>query len=140
MNKLKEIKIFLAIGDKEIKNDEYNIENFIRNLNDIYEKHHIYFHLITDEDGMEEEDIKNSEIFLILFEKNIKNDIKNSFDIAYRYFRDTKKIPRITTIVKEVKDNNRTTEVIDFMNMLDEKLNHFYDFYNSVDTVKLNII
>ena len=135
---MKKIKIFLSIGSENLENDKTQISNFIRHLNDIYEDYNLYFYLMLNSKDIQE-DIKDSELYLILFENNISSRAREEFDIAYESFSNTKKNPKIFTYVKDLNQENKEENVMSFLKYLDEKIGHFYNTYHDLDSVKLDI-
>lgn len=133
---MKKIKIVLVISEEELKNDKNEISNFIRNLNDIYEDYNVYIRLITDEKELKEDELKESDLFLILVQSNMNKKSNLNFKLAYNNFKNNLN-PKISTYIKKTDNVNQT--VIDFMKYLDEDLGHFYTNYENIDTIKLNI-
>jgi len=140
---MEKIKIFLAIGEKDLINDKNEIGNFIRNLNDTYEDFGIYFQLITDDvtEFIEADKIKECQLFFILFNNDLSNKALEEFNIAYDCFVNNTN-PKIATYVKTTasSSNELQQSVLDFMKRLDEELGHYYNQYENIDTVKLNIV
>lgn len=137
---MEKIKIFLALGEDGLIDEKNQIGNFIRNLNDIYEDYDIYFRLVTNEQlgDTEEEKIKDSQLFFLLFEKSINEKAISEFNMAYKNFINDKS-PKIATYIKK-NDAGVEQNAYEFMKRLDEELGHYYNQYENVDTVKLNII
>ena len=137
---MKKINIYLVANEQELIKDEKEISNFIRDLNDKYEEYNIYFKLVTDEnvEEIKKAEIQNSELFFILFYKEIDNNTINKFNIAYQSFKNTK-MPKISTYVKK-SEEQAGQSVINFMQKLDQELGHYYNIYENIDTIKLNII
>ena len=135
---MKKINIYLIANEKELLQDEREIGNFIRDLNDKYEEYNIYFKLILDEPKIDGEEIQSSELFFIIFQKEIDEKSINKFDIAYKNFVEYKH-PKISTYIKKTNDTIGQS-VIEFMKKLDEELGHYYNSYENIDTVKLNIV
>ena len=135
---MKKINIYLIADEKELLKDEKEISNFIRDLNDKYEEYNIYLKLIANESEIKEKEIQSSELFFIIFQKEINKDSMKQFDIAYKSFMLNKQ-PKISTYIKKT-DNAIGQSVIEFMKKLDEELGHYYNSYENIDTVKLNIV
>ena len=129
---MKKINIYLAVADS-LKDEELEISNFIRDLNDKYENFDIYLKLITNK----EIEIPSSELFLVLFCDDAKNETKKEFEIAYQNFVASSN-PKIATYIK--KSNNPTKSLQEFIQYLDEELKHYYSLYENLDTIKLNIV
>lgn len=133
---MQKIKMILVISEENLKNDKNEISNFIRNLNDIYEDYGVYIRLITDEKELNEEDLNDSDLFLILVQSDMDQKSTQKFNQAYTKFKEYHN-PKIATYIKQTDNVNQT--VLDFMKYLDEELGHFYTNYNNIDTIKLNI-
>lgn len=133
---MKKINIILIISEEELNNDKNEISNFIRNLNDIYEDYNVYIRLITKQEELTDEDLKESDLFLILIQNNMSNESSINFELAYNKFKENFN-PKISTYMKKSDNVNQT--VINFMKHLDENLGHFYTNYENTDTIKLNL-
>ncbi len=137
---MKKINIFLSAEEEILKNEKIELSNFIRDLNDKYEKYDIYFRLLTgdNEKSVEEQGIGNCELFFILFCKSLSQKTISKFQFAYDNFK-KHDIPKILTYIK-LTDNKPDTSILDFMKHLDKDLGHYYSTYENIDTVKLNIL
>ena len=76
---MKKINIYLIANERELLQDEREIGNFIRDLNDKYEEYNIYFKLILDEPKIDGEEIQSSELFFIIFQSKIQPGLNASF-------------------------------------------------------------
>lgn len=137
---MKKINICLVTGNNELLADKKELSNFIRDLNDKYEDMGIYFKVMTNEDKLpiNEENIKKSELFLVLLGTHIDNEILQEFEIAYQEFKN-QKFPKIATYIKNT-NNLKDQDLMLFMKHLDQELGHYYNIYESIDTIKLNMI
>jgi tetratricopeptide (TPR) repeat protein len=148
---MQEIHIFLASSIDELKWDRMEIGDYIRKLNDIYSKSGLYFrlHMCEDESDavakMRKQDeyndmIRESQIFFVLFYTKAGAYTIEEFDVALEEFR-KKGTPKIVTYFKRADDENSVSDdVKQFMARLDKELEHYYNFYSSLDTVKLTMI
>lgn len=130
---MQKINLFLAVSD-ELEKDKLELSNFIRDLNEWFEDYGIYFKLITDKDA----EILNSKMFITMCSSSINEQLKNRFDMALQSFRQTQ-FPKISTYFKkdtELKDERMET----FLKYLGDELGHYYNFYENIDTIKLNIL
>ena len=137
---MKKIIIYLVAEEIALLQDKREISNFIRDLNDKYEDYGIYFKLmISDNIGIiQEEEIKQSEFFFILFYKEASKTAIDKFNVAYENFKKYKN-PKIATYIK--KDSNPLHDSMkEFAKKLDEELGHYYNIYENIDTIKLNVI
>ena len=137
---MKKINICLVTWNNELLADKKELSNFIRDLNDKYEDMGIYFKVMTNEDKLpiNEENIKKSELFLVLLGTHIDNEILQEFEIAYQEFKN-QKFPKIATYIKNT-NNLKDQDLMLFMKHLDQELGHYYNIYESIDTIKLNMI
>lgn len=137
---MKKINICLVTGNNELLADKKELSNFIRDLNDKYEDLGIYFKVMTNEDKLpiNEENIKKSELFLVLLGTHIDNEILQEFEIAYQEFKN-QKFPKIATYIKNT-NNLKDQDLMLFMKHLDQELGHYYNIYENIDTIKLNMI
>ena len=137
---MKKIIIYLVAEEIALLQDKREISNFIRDLNDKYEDYGIYFKLmISDNIGIiQEDEIKQSEFFFILFYKEASKTAIDKFNVAYENFKKYKN-PKIATYIK--KDSNLLGDSMkEFAKKLDEELGHYYNIYENIDTIKLNVI
>lgn len=148
---MKKIKIFLASSIDDLRIDRLEIGDFFRELNDIYEEQNIQFKLIKCEnydkalaiDGKQseyDEEIRESDLVFFLFFTKVGIYTKHEFDVAFENFKNTQK-PKIITYFKYVNDVSEVSnEVKMFMGLLDTELHHYYNTYQSIDTLKLGIL
>ena len=136
---MKKINIYLVTNEDEVEQDRKEIGNFIRDLNDKYEEYNVYFKLTTsNNEEINNKDIENSELFFIIFCKEIDKITIEKFNIAYDSFKNNKN-PKISTYIKKTEGNPGET-VISFMEKLDKEIGHYYNNYDSIDTIKLNLV
>lgn len=137
---MQKIKIYILANEKELVKDEKEISNFIRDLNDKYENNDIYFQLIADDDinYFNSQEIEQSDLFFILFYHEIQENTIRKFHLAYDNFMKCKN-PKISTYFKK-STQSITQTVLDFMNELDSELGHYYNVYENVDSIKLNLV
>ena len=148
---MKKIKIFLASSIDDLKFDRIEIGNFFRKLNDIYLDNGIHFSLIMCEDydntimkgGKQtayDAEIRDSELCLFLFFTKVGEYTKHEFEVALENYQVGNK-PKIVTYFKYIDDSTDvTSEVSEFMTVLDKEIGHYYNKYNSIDTLKLGIL
>ena len=100
---MKKIIIYLVAEEIALLQDKREISNFIRDLNDKYEDYGIYFKLmISDNIGIiQEDEIKQSEFFFILFYKEASKTAIDKFNVAYENFKKYKN-PKIATYIKKI--------------------------------------
>lgn len=136
---MKKINIFLATTEESLENDKKELGNFIRDLNDKFENYDVYFKLINASSNMQDlsEEIKKSELFIVIFSSKISNETIEEFNIAYQTFLKNK-TPKITTYIKN--DSHKDESITNFLNKLNEELGHYYNSYDTIDTIKLNVV
>ena len=147
---IKKIKIFIASSIEELKTDRIVIGDFFRQLNEIYIDKGIHFSLIKCEDydnaiaadGKQseyDEEIRDSALSFFLFFKKLGDYTKHEFEVALESFRQ-KNSPKIVTFFKYIPDGEKAEDdIIEFMQMLDSQLNHYYNTYEHIDTLKLDM-
>ncbi|MCD7854283.1 MAG: tetratricopeptide repeat protein [Clostridiales bacterium] len=145
------IKIFLASSIDDLRSDRLEVGDFIQQLNNIYIKSNLYFKLIKCESydkalnivGKQfeyDDEIRESELIFFLFYLKVGDYTKHEFEVALESFRLSEK-PKIITYFKYVKTVEEIgSDVKSFMNVLDNNLKHYYNTYQSIDTLKLGII
>lgn len=140
---MRKINIFLALGEKDVKDDKNEISSYINHLNDKYEDKDIYIRLITDDDidkklkDITEEDINKSEMFFIIFGNDIKDEALKEFNLAYDKFKKDSN-PKIVTFSKKI--DKRKESVTNFLEKLGNKLGHYYNEYEHIDSIKLELV
>ena len=140
---MRKINIFLALGEKDVRNDKNEIGSYINHLNEKYEDKDIYIRLITDDDLEQDlksiinDEVNNSEIFFIIFGDSIKEDAINEFNLAYDKFKKESN-PKIVTFSKKI--DNRNESVTEFLSELGDKLGHYYNEYEHIDSIKLELV
>ena len=136
---MKKINIFLATTEESLENDKKELGNFIRDLNDKFENYDVYFKLTNASSNMQNlsEEIQKSELFIVIFSSKISNETIEEFNIAYQTFLKNK-TPKITTYIKN--DSHKDESITNFLNKLNEELGHYYNSYDTIDTIKLNVV
>ena len=144
------INIFLASSVVELKDDRLAIGDYIRKLNDIYMERNIYFRLFLCEDedaamaDMRKQEqynqqIRQSQLFLILIFNNAGEYTREEFDVAYRNFREAG-APAIVTCFRQGEGYSPQQSVLDFMKKLDGELGHYFKVYSHIDSLKLALL
>lgn len=148
---MKKIKVFLASSIDDLRIDRLEIGDFFRELNDIYEEQNIQFKLIKCEnydkslsiEGKQseyDEEIRESDLVFFLFFTKVGIYTKHEFEVAFESFKNIQK-PKIITYFKYVNDvSDVSDEIKAFMGLLDSELHHYYNTYQSIDTLKLGIL
>lgn len=140
---MRKINIFLALGEKDVREDKNEISSFIGHLNEKYEDRNLFIKLVTDDDiskslkKSSEEDIEKSEIFFIIFGNDIKEEAINEFNIAYNKFKKESN-PKIVTFFKKKKLEKESVK--EFLEKLGGKLGHYYNEYKHIDSIKLEVV
>ena len=148
---MKKVKIFLASSIEDLKDDRLFIGDFFRQLNEIYIDSGLHFSLIKCEDydnsiatggkqSQYDNEIRDSELCFFLFYRKAGEYTKHEFEVALEAFENAGK-PKIITYLKVVQTENEIYEdVASFMNMLSTELNHYYNKYSHIDTLKLGML
>ena len=136
---MKYIKIFLAMSEEDMGAELNELSDYIRSLNDLYIGRSIFFELCmpgeTDAD-----DIDESQYFFLLFYRDADEQIVEDFDIALKKFNDSE-TPKIVTYFKIAEEDGSISEgVRSFMERLEKGLEHFYNKFDNIDTVKLSML
>ncbi len=148
---MKKIKIFLASSITDLEFDRIRIGDFIRQLNEIYLDRGVYFSLIKCDDydnaiaaegkqSQFDREIRDSELCFFLFFKKVGDYTRHEFEVALDAFKNSQK-PKIVTYFKYI-DTPKEAEgdVRAFMHMLDGEIKHYYNIYQSIDTLKLGML
>ena len=135
---MKYIKIFLAMSEEDMGAEFNELSDYIRSLNDLYIGRSIFFELCmpgeTDAD-----DIDGSQYFFLLFYRDADENIVEDFDIALKKFN-ANKTPKIVTYFKIAEEGSISEGVRSFMERLEKGLEHFYNKFDNIDTVKLSML
>jgi hypothetical protein len=140
---MRTVKIFLA-SSAELDSDKEKFELFISKKNKVLKHKRIFLELttwkdfvsaITEEHSQEKYNnyIQSCDISIFLFHTRLGRFTKEEFDTAHQAFISCKsriKTPLIYTFFKICKEEG--TEISEFKRYID-KLDHFYDTYESLD-------
>ena len=134
------IHIFLGSSLDELHLDSETMGNYVRKLNDIYTDRDIWIQLDRG-DELEEynEEIQQSDIFLVLFYNRAGQDTIEQFHEALKRFQNAG-APAILTFFRQGEGYDPKQSVLEFMNELDEQLGHYFKKYTHIDTVKLVLL
>ena len=144
------IHIFLGSSLEELRLDREALGNYVRQLNDIYMDRGVYIKLYECEyenaamvDGRKQEEyneeIRHSDIFLVLLYNKAGKYTVEEFQTAYRQFQ-AAGAPAILTCFRQGEGYAPEQSVLDFMNALDEQLGHYFKKYTHIDSVKLLLL
>ena len=134
------IHIFLGSSLDELHLDSETMGNYVRKLNDIYMDRDIWIQLDRG-DELEEynEEIGQSDIFLVLFYNQAGQDTIDQFHEALEQFQNTG-APAILTFFRQGEGYDPKQSVLEFMDDLGEQLGHYFKKYTHIDTVKLVLL
>ena len=134
------IHIFLGSSLDELHLDSETMGNYVRKLNDIYMDRDIWIQLDRG-DELEEynEEIGQSDIFLVLFYNQAGQDTIEQFHKALEQFQNTG-APAILTFFRQGEGYDPKQSVLEFMDELGEQLGHYFKKYTHIDTVKLVLL
>ena len=144
------IHIFLGSSLDELHLDRMEIGNYVRKLNDIYRDRDVYIKLYECEDenaamvkGRKQEEyneeIRQSDIFLVLFYNKAGQYTIEEFREAYKQFQKTG-APAILTCFRQGEGYAPEQSVLEFMDELDKQLGHYFKRYTHIDSVKLTLL
>ena len=144
------IHIFLGSSLGELHENRMEIGNYVRKLNDIYRDRDVYIKLYECEDenaamvsGRKQEEyneeIRQSDIFLVLFYNKAGQYTIEKFHEAYKQFQKTG-APAILTCFRQGAGYAPDQSVLEFMNELGEQLGHYFKRYTHIDSVKLTLL
>lgn len=156
MSELKKIKIFLASSvseeeEPELVRDRDRLGAFCNQLNAHFVDRGLFFHLIDcteydrsmSEKGKQaqlDRDIQESALIFFLFFTKFGQYTRHEFDIALDAYRE-KKTPRIITFFRYKNSPDEAVgKIKEFKEELDRKHRHYYNIYNSIDTLKLGML
>ena len=144
------IHIFLGSSLGELRLDREEMGNYVRKLNDIYRERDVYIKLYECEyenaamvKGRKQEEyneeIRQSDIFLVLFYNKAGQYTIEEFHEAYKQFQKTG-APAILTCFRQGEGYAPDQSVLEFMDELDEQLGHYFKRYTHIDSVKLTLL
>ena len=140
---MKNIKIFLVPSSDAVMGDMTGVRDFFRQLNEMYFDSGINFSILNANEMTENElneHVADSDLSFFLFFEDVSDYMRSCFDIFFESFKKTDK-PKIVTYFKYTESPNDMTEAVrEFSQMLGNELKHYYNNYNSIDTLKLGIL
>ena len=140
---MKNIKIFLVPSSDAVECDMTEVRDFFRQLNEMYFDSGINFSILNANEMTEnelKEHVADSDLSFFLFFEDVSDDMRSCFDIFFESFKKTDK-PKIVTYFKYTESPNDMTDAVrEFSQMLGNELRHYYNNYNSIDTLKLGIL
>ena len=140
---MKNIKIFLVPSSDAVMGDMTEVRDFFRQLNEMYFDSGINFSILNANEMTKnelKEHVADSDLSFFLFFEDVSDDMRSCFDIFFESFKKTDK-PKIVTYFKYTESPNDMTEAVrEFSQMLGNELKHYYNNYNSIDTLKLGIL
>lgn len=140
---MKNIKIFLVPSSDAVMGDMTEVRDFFRQLNEMYFDSGINFSILNANEMTEnelKEHVAYSDLSFFLFFEDVSDYMRRCFDIFFESFKKTDK-PKIVTYFKYTESPNDMTDAVrEFSQMLGNELKHYYNNYNSIDTLKLGIL
>ena len=140
---MKNIKIFLVPSSDAVECDMTEVRDFFRQLNEMYFDSGINFSILNANEMTENElneHVADSDLSFFLFFEDVSDYMRSCFDIFFESFKKTDK-PKIVTYFKYTESPNDMTDAVrEFSQMLGNELRHYYNNYNSIDTLKLGIL
>lgn len=151
MEALRTIKIFLA-SSEELENDRNAFGNFVRRLDDIYEKQGTRIKLFEWEDydaayndkrkqDEYNEKVRISDLFLALFYKKAGKFTIEEYNVATEEFRHTGIKPKTYVYCRNLPEGEEETKDLhNFKKHLSEDLGYYWVHYNNKDSMQLHFI
>ena len=140
---MKNIKIFLVPSSDAVECDMTGVRDFFRQLNEMYFDSGINFSILNANEMTKnelKEHVADSDLSFFLFFEDVSAVMRSCFDIFFESFKNTDK-PKIVTYFKYTESPNDMTDAVrEFSQMLGNELKHYYNNYNSIDTLKLGIL
>ena len=140
---MKNIKIFLVPSSDAVMGDMTEVRDFFRQLNEMYFDSGINFSILNANEMTKnelKEHVADSDLSFFLFFEDVSAVMRSCFDIFFESFKTTDK-PKIVTYFKYTESPNDMTDAVrEFSQMLGNELKHYYNNYNSIDTLKLGIL
>ena len=140
---MKNIKIFLVPSSDAVMGDMTEARDFFRQLNEMYFDSGINFSILNANEMTKnelKEHVADSDLSFFLFFEDVSAVMRSCFDIFFESFKKTDK-PKIVTYFKYTESPNDMTDAVrEFSQMLGNELRHYYNNYNSIDTLKLGIL
>ena len=140
---MKNIKIFLIPSSDAVMGDMTEVRDFFRQLNEMYFDSGINFSILNANEMTKnelKEHVADSDLSFFLFFEDVSDYMRRCFDIFFESFKKTDK-PKIVTYFKYTESPNDMTDAVrEFSQMLGNELKHYYNNYNSIDTLKLGIL
>ena len=140
---MKNIKIFLVPSSDAVECDMTEVRDFFRQLNEMYFDSGINFSILNANEMTKnelKEHVADSDLSFFLFFEDVSDYMRSCFDIFFESFKKTDK-PKIVTYFKYTESPNDMTDAVrEFSQMLGNELKHYYNNYNSIDTLKLGIL
>lgn len=147
---MKEIKVFLA-SSEELEQDREAFGNFIRRLDNLYEKRGIRIRLFewedldsayNDERKQDEYNkyIKQSDLFLALFRTKAGKFTVEEFELARDEHRE-KGLPKPHVYCRDLNEGETEDKTLsDFKKMLFEEMGYFFVRYKNKDGLNLHFV
>lgn len=146
MGQTSTITVFLGTSE-ELAEDQILMGDFFGELNRLTLSRGVYFRLIKWQwdgrnDPLRDYDalVRESSLCLFLFLTSGGTEMERRFDAALKAFR-SQGAPQIITWFKRVPRGGAVTPELDaFRQRLDQQLHHFYNTYETLDSVKLGML
>lgn len=148
---IKKFQVFLA-SSEELNQERVAFGNFIRRLDDIYEKRGIRIKLAPWEDSdaaynnrrkQDEynEIVRSSDMFLAVFHIKAGKFTIEEFDVAIKEFERTGIKPKTYVYYKELKEGEQESEELkEFKRRLSDDLQYYWMHYSNSDSLHLHFV
>ena len=146
---LKVISIFLASSIVDFKHDRDSMAHFFLNMNNVSVYNGVYFKLVMCEDldssiarqrkqSEYNQIIAESDFCIVLADKQVGKYTWEEFQTAYDKFCEDGSKPKIYVYVKE--NENVEESLTKFLKYLADDIQHYYDYFSTIDSLKLKIL
>ena len=143
------IRVFLASSIKEFERERQTLMAFFQMLNNIYHDRGIFFEMEICEalssqmldirtQEMYNSTIRESEYFYIIIGKQAGKYTIEEFNVALESYQKNG-LPRIYTFFQKF-DGEENLSAAEFKKYISQELQHYYNAYTHIDTIKLNLL
>ena len=147
---MNEVRIFISSSTVEFEQERKDLGNFIRVLDNFFERYGVRFQLTMCEDlskavqktRMQEiynEKIRQSQFHYILVGRDVGKYVREEFEVGLESFQKTG-FPKLYTWFQSPPPGKADSpSVADFKARIEE-IDHYYHMYEHLDTIKLNML
>ncbi|MBQ2309180.1 MAG: hypothetical protein II186_00860, partial [Erysipelotrichales bacterium] len=140
------ITILAAISLAEKEEDQAELLDYVRSLNDTYIDYGLFFDLRFCENNQNavfdelQRQIDSSSFFYVIIGDQSDPSVIESFEYAYNRFLKENR-PRIYTYFQILPEGTDISEEVRlFMERLGKEISHYYSRFSNLDSIKLNML